>query len=72
MASLHHFGPRSVEREPSSPYPSSAAPNLDDVRDIIVRNRRERLERAITWWSLGIATVAFWYFVAQLVRGWLS
>jgi hypothetical protein len=28
---LHHFGPRSVEREPSSPHPSSAAPNLREA-----------------------------------------
>lgn len=34
--------------------------------------KRERWQRAVTWWCILVGGFAFWLFVAQAVRGLLN
>jgi hypothetical protein len=44
---------------------------IEMLRERLREDRTRRLQRAIAWWCVVIATSAFFYFAAQLVRGWL-
>jgi hypothetical protein len=63
---------RIVEHSPWGRAEAYRPDPIEMLRQRLRQDRVRRLQRAVAWWCIIIALFAFWYFAAQLVRGWLS